>query len=305
MQLKRLYPLFMALIATRDWIVAQLVFVLLKFLRLFPMQTSARYMANFARFIGPLTPRHQLGLRNLRLAFPEKPEAEIRQIAKECWAHSFRTVFEYAHLDQIFDLETEGVSTGKIDVLKPEMFLKLRDDGLPAIIFTAHLANFELLPLCAAKFDLDLLSLFRAPNNPRIAKRMAEARNVVVENLLPSQKGAALHLMAALGRGTHVGLLVDQKFSRGIYVPFFGHPAKSNPLLAKLARAYDCPVHGAWVVRLPDGRFQLEMTDELDLPRDAKGDVDIVGTTALVNDVIEGWVRKNPAQWLWFHRRWD
>ena len=53
-----------------------------------------------------------------------------------------------------------------------------------------------------------------------------------------------------------------------------------------------------------DGRFRLEITDELVLPRDEKGDIDIKGTTELVTKVVEGWVREHPEQWLWMHRRW-
>ena len=66
----------------------------------------------------------------------------------------------------------------------------------------------------------------------------------------------------------------------------------------------DCPVHGARSIRLPNGRFRLEITDELVLPRDQNGDVDIRGTTELVTRVVEGWVREYPEQWLWMHRRW-
>jgi KDO2-lipid IV(A) lauroyltransferase len=110
--------------------------------------------------------------------------------------------------------------------------------------------------------------------------------------------------MSALDRGIHVGMLVDQKFRRGIAVPFFGKDAPSNPLLAKLARRYECPVHGARTVRLPDGRFRLEVTGEIELPRNEQGEVDIRATTVLVNGIVEGWVREYPEQWLWIHRRW-
>jgi KDO2-lipid IV(A) lauroyltransferase len=58
------------------------------------------------------------------------------------------------------------------------------------------------------------------------------------------------------------------------------------------------------VVRLPKGRFRVEFTDEVVMPRDAEGKVDVEGGMQAINDVIEGWVREHPAQWLWLHRRW-
>jgi KDO2-lipid IV(A) lauroyltransferase len=122
--------------------------------------------------------------------------------------------------------------------------------------------------------------------------------------LIAAGVAAPVRMMEALDRGLHVGMLVDQRFGRGPRVAFFGRPAASNPLLARLARRFDCPVHGARAIRLPGGRFRLEITEEVTLPRDAAGRVDIEAATAQVNRIVEGWVREHPGQWLWMHRRW-
>jgi len=298
------YRFLQSLINFRDWFIAQLIFLALKLLRLFPMDSAIGVFERFARWLGPKLKRHQVALDNLALAFPEKSIEEREKIAIESWAQMARGLLEYGYLDVIFDLDEDGQDSEHIEIINAEQFVKLRDDGLPAIVFTGHLANFELMPMAAAKFGLQIKSLFRAPNNKYVAKRIANARKDVSGNLIASRQGASFELMGALERGDHVGILIDQKFRRGINVPFFGHDAPSNPLLAKLARRYDCPVHGARTIRLPDGRFRLEITEELDLPRTEDGDIDIRGTTELVNKVVEGWVREYPEQWLWIHRRW-
>jgi KDO2-lipid IV(A) lauroyltransferase len=74
--------------------------------------------------------------------------------------------------------------------------------------------------------------------------------------------------------------------------------------IARLARQYDCPVHGARVIRLPKNRFRLDLTPALTLPRDADGLVDVNGAMQTITTVIEEWVREHPEQWLWLHRRW-
>ena len=298
------YRFLQSLINFRDWFIAQVIFLSLKLLRLIPMDNAIGVFERFARWLGPKLKRHQVALENLELAFPEKSIEEREKIASDSWAHMARGLIEYGYLDVIFDLDEENKESELIEIINAEQFLKLRDDGLPAILFTGHLANFELLPMAAAKFGLQIKSLFRAPNNKYVAARIAAARKDVSENLIASREGASFQLMSALERGDHIGILVDQKFRRGINVPFFGHDAPSNPLLAKLARRYDCPVHGARAVRLPNGRFRLEITEELVLPRTKDGDIDIRGTTELVNKVVEGWVREYPEQWLWIHRRW-
>lgn len=304
MKLPLRYRLAQSLGNARDWIVAQSIFLFLKLLRLIPMDTASRMFERFARWFGPKTKRHQVALDNIALAFPEKTPEECEQLASDSWAQISRTLLEYGYLDEIFDLDADNLGAGRIEVKNAEQFIKLRDDGLPAIIFTGHIANFELLPMAAAKFGLEIQSMYRQPNNKYAADKVADARKELSKNLVASRQGASFQLMSALERKDHVGVLVDQKFKRGIMVPFFGVDAPTNPLLAKLARRYNCPVHGARSIRLPDGRFCLEITDELTLPRNQDGDVDIKGTAQMVNDVIEGWVREYPDQWLWIHRRW-
>jgi lauroyl/myristoyl acyltransferase len=57
-------------------------------------------------------------------------------------------------------------------------------------------------------------------------------------------------------------------------------------------------------IRLPGGRFQLDLTEAIPMPRDAEGRVDVDAATAAMNAVVEGWIREHPGQWLWMHRRW-
>jgi len=292
------------LIGIRDWIVAQLISLLLAIIRLIPIKTAAGLFERFARWFGPKIWRHKVVMDNLAIAFPEKSLEERKKLASDSWAQTARTLLEYIYLDEIFDMDEDHTESERIEIGNAEQFLKLRDDGLPAILFTGHIANFELLPLVSSRFGLEIQSMYRRPNNKYAASHVADARKEFGKNLVASGAGASFQLMSALEQGDHVGLLVDQKFRRGIKVPFFGREAPTNTLLAKLARRYNCPVHGARTIRLPGGRFRLEITDELVLPRDENGDVDIRGTTELVTNVIEGWVREYPEQWLWMHRRW-
>lgn len=304
MQLPLRYRFLQFLIGIRNWIVAKLLGLFLWLIRLIPLKYAASMFERIARWLGPKIWRHKVVMDNLAIAFPEKSIEERQKLASDSWAQMARTLIEYIYLDEIFNLEVEMEESETIEIVNGEAFQKLRDDGLPAILFTGHIANFELLPMVSAKFGLQILSMYRRPNNEYAASQVEESRKGVDKNMVASGAGASFQLMSALERGEHVGLLVDQKFRRGINIPFFGKDAKTNPLLAKLARRYDCPVHGARSVRLPDGRFRLEITDELVLPRDKNGDVDIKGTTELVTNVVEGWVREYPEQWLWMHRRW-
>lgn len=258
------------------------------------------------RTFGPLLPAHRVALDNVAYAFPEQPASWHRRIVREEWDNLGRTTCEYVHMDRIWDFDPERPAAGRIEI-GPESvarFLALRDDGKPALLFAAHLANWELPAVAAARHGLATAVLYRAPNNPFVAQYVLALRADTMGELVPTSLVAPIRLAEALRDGRHVGMHADQRFGRGPRVPFFGRLAGSNPLLAELARRFDCPVHGTRAIRLGGCRFRLELSEEIRLPRDVDGKVDVAAATALLNQVMEGWVRENPGQYLWMHRRW-
>ncbi|HEX2113539.1 MAG TPA: lipid A biosynthesis lauroyl acyltransferase, partial [Alphaproteobacteria bacterium] len=92
-----------------------------------------------ARAFGPLLPQHRTALDNLRAAFPHKPDADIKVIARGAWDNLGRVGAEYAHLATLFDFDDRNPNAGRCEVHGIEHFLALRDDGKPGIIFAAHL----------------------------------------------------------------------------------------------------------------------------------------------------------------------
>jgi KDO2-lipid IV(A) lauroyltransferase len=123
--------------------------------------------------------------------------------------------------------------------------------------------------------------------------------------LVPAGRDAPINLLRALKAGGHVGMFVDQHYRRGVEVTFFGRRCKANPLIARLARIIECPIHGTRVVRLPQANhFRIEITDEIAPVRDIDGKINVEGTMQAITSVVEGWAREHPEQWLWIHRRW-
>ena len=288
------------------WLTANVVFGILWLLRKLPAKAATDFTDGAARKIGPWMGRHRVAMKNLRKAYPEKSEEELQAIARDMWGNMARLTAEYVFLDAIFDYDPFDDTPGIIEVEGREIFERLvLEKDRPHIFFTGHTGNFELLPICAATFDLNVTALFRPPNNPYVAKRVLGARRTNMGHLVPSKAGAAWSLATVLNDNGNVGMLVDQKFRRGIPSTFFNRPCKTNPLLAKLARQYDCDVYPCRCIRLPDGRFRLELEERMDLPRDETGAVDIAATVQAINDKVEAWVREYPGQWMWFHKRWN
>ena len=208
-------------------------------------------------------------------------------------------------VDQLIDYDPESEIAGRVEVSGREIFDRIAAEDRAHIMFTAHLGNFELLPICGQQFGLKFTSMFRPPNNPYIADYISRTRKATMGELLPSRAGAAITLARLLEDGQNVGVLVDQKFSHGIRSTFFGRVCETSPLLPRLARRFDCDVHPAYSIRLPGNRYRLVLEDRLELPRDAEGLVDVERTAQLLNDTVERWIRQDPAQWMWFHKRWN
>lgn len=270
-------------------------------------ERSSDVGAFLTRTFGSLLKQNRIALKNVRAAFPEKSDEEVRAIVRTAWSNLGRTAGEYPHLGTIFDFDPDNPGKGRIEI-DPESisrFVELKEDGKGAVLFSAHLGNWELPAVCAARFGLETTAIFRPPNDPATARLVAEIRSGTMGGLAASTgAGAAYAIAGVLEKGGHLGQLIDQHFSRGVVVDFMGRPALTNPLLAKLARHYEVPVHGARVVRLHGHRFRLEITPALDLPRDAEGQIDVKAATQAMTKIVEGWVREYPEQWLWMHRRW-
>jgi|SRR5689334_327200 len=291
---------------TSDALIGTLAVAFLKGVRLTDPDRMADFSAWVARGVGRLLPENRIGRANLVAAFPEKSKAEIDAILRGCWDNIGRMGAEFAHLDRLWDFDPEHPARSRIELAAHdiERFQRLLNDGKPALIFAAHLANWELPAICATTYKLDSAVLYRRPNIDGIDRWLTETRTASMGELISTDLYAPVKIAEALERGAHVGMLVDQYYVRGVPVTFFGRRTMANPLLARLARHFNCPIHGTRIVRLPGGRFRAELTDEIAPARDADGKIDIGGTMQIITSVIEGWIREHPEQWLWLHRRW-
>ncbi|WP_341988577.1 lipid A biosynthesis lauroyl acyltransferase [Azorhizobium sp. AG788] len=273
-------------------------------MRLYPVSWSSNIIGTLGRWFGPWFVVSKVARANLRAAFPEKRSAEIERILAGVWENLGRVTGEFAVLDRIWDYDPANPGQGRIEVVGGEIMARLRDDGRPALFFTAHTGNWELNAITGEKLGVSGGVLYRAPNNRKAADLIERMRAQTMPGLIRAGRSAGRQMVRMLEDGEHLGMLVDQHWGQGVTVTFFGRPAATNPTLSRLARQFDCPVHGMRVIRLPKGRFRIEITEELHLPRDAEGKIDVQGGMQAVTSVIEDWVREYPEQWLWLHRRW-
>jgi Kdo2-lipid IVA lauroyltransferase/acyltransferase len=280
---------------------------LLRAVKFTKRQRAANFIGAAMRKLGPLLPEHRIGRANLRAAFPEKSDAEIEGILAGVWDNLGRVVAEFVHLDA-FHVAASPSDDPDAIVLEPAMLERCRrviGSGRASLGFACHTANWEVSALIAKQLGADSAVLYRRQNLRAVSDAVIKLRAGVMGQMIPSGLDAPVRLARLVQEGVTVGMLVDQHYTKGVDVTFFGRPCKANPLIALLARQLECPIYGVRIIRLPDrNRFGGDLTEPINPARDADGRIDVQGTMQAITNVVEGWVREHPEQWLWLHRRW-
>jgi KDO2-lipid IV(A) lauroyltransferase len=242
----------------------------------------------------------------LSIAYPEMPPAAIEKILSGMWDNLGRVGAEYVHLDRIWDFQLDDPQPGRIvlDDATVEKCRRLLARRGPVLMFGAHIGNWEVSALAAQMYAPDVAVIYKTPRIGAVADELARLRSSSGATLLSADPTTALRVRDALKRNGMVGILVDEYYADGIDVTMFNRPFRINPLFARFVRIFDCPFHGFHTVRLPDGRLRLEVTDAIEPRRDVAGRIDVSGTMQVIASEIERWVRANPEQWFWLHRRW-
>ncbi len=276
------------------------VAIIYGFFRVLPISVASGFGSIIGRSIGPKLSITTRAKQNLATVFPEKSPAEIQNTIHAMWDNLGRTAAEYPHVSQL----NTTLTSGRVDVIRGDIYEAVRDAGGPCIIFSGHFANWELLPASAAQRGLSTTLVYRTANNPFVDWLFR--RRTVHQDASIAPKGAqgARILLKALKDGKALGILVDQKMNDGISVPFFGRNAMTAPALAELALRNNCPVIPAHVVRTKGANFQIIIEEPLVIVRTGHKKNDVATIMRQVNACIEVWVQEHPAQWLWLHNRW-
>ena len=286
-----------------DRIVAHTLFGIIGTVGRMPIDRALDFAHSAGRTIGPKTPRHRIVLENLERALPGIPGSERERIGRESWGHQARLLVETAYPERIYDWTPEGTGS-RVTVDCAIDFRERHEKRVPTIFFTGHIGCFEFLPFTALTGGLPIATLFRSPSNAVIARRLIQQREPMSGKLIRARRGAAKELATELRAKRSIGVLVDQKFTGGEPVDFFGIPAPTNPLVARIAALNGGELIPARCIRRPDNRYHMEIGSPLRLPRGPNRRIDVTASLKLVTSMVEGWVREHPEQWMWFHRRW-
>jgi KDO2-lipid IV(A) lauroyltransferase len=268
--------------------------------RLFPIDSVSNFGARLVRNIGPLTGAHRVAERNLRIAFPQLGDAEIKQLLRAQWTELGRSLAEFAILDRI-------VADSSRLVIEGEASLGAIAAGKGPVVFVSgHFSNFEMMAAAIMRCGVPCQVTYRAMNNPYVDRRVREVRvSYGIRLFAPKGLQGARELMRAIERGESVALMNDQKFNGGVEAPFFGVMAHTAPGPSSYALRFGIPLQPLSVQRLgPGARFKVIVHPQIKLEDTGDRDADIEAGVRRINAFIEDRIRARPAEWFWVHRRW-
>jgi KDO2-lipid IV(A) lauroyltransferase len=245
--------------------------------------------------------RRAVAMDNLRHAFPEKSDPELRAIAVGAY-RSYGKAMTQA-------LWSAGATEEKlrsiIRLANPGVFHDAHKEGKGVVLLSAHYGAWELM---ASSLSLAL--------NEKLVVVAQRQRNLRVNNLVDAIRGrfgcTVVHmgittrrLFQALRDGRTVGMLGDQSGPReSEFVPFFGRHAATHRGPASFALKSGAPLVFFALVRKDDDTYDawMEKIDFSDLREYNPESVRELTRRHVA--VLERWIRMHPDHWLWMHKRW-
>jgi KDO2-lipid IV(A) lauroyltransferase len=244
--------------------------------------------------------RNRLAMKNLRLVFRDRAEADLRRTLDQCWKHFGREFLAFLRY-QTMSLEEIVEQCPFVNAHHLE---EARARGNGVVLISAHYGGWEVAGLALMALVENVRTVARPLDNKYLERDLARVRAKTGAEVIDRRK-AARPLMKALSENGVIVLLPDQGVLRreGVLAPFLGRPAWTTPVPAKLAARQSSTIVFAFCI--PDGtRHRLEFEEPIRVDQLTEAEKDPVALTARINEVISRRIAARPELWLWMHDRW-
>ena len=244
----------------------------------------------------------RLALEHLRIAFGDTLPADARaRIARESFRNSARCLVEVAKFDDIRPRFDQYAS-----VEGWEHWERVRDSGRGAIVVTGHVGNWELLGAYFASRGIPVAAIARRINDARLNQLLVDFRAASgMRTILREGPTASREILKILKARGILALLIDQDIkAASVSVPFFGRPARTPAAAAALALRRGLPIVPCFAARRPEGGQRFTIMAPMYATPTGDRRHDVVELTRRFTAVLEDRIRQNPAEWVWWHKRW-
>ncbi len=244
--------------------------------------------------------RDRLALRNLAVAFPERPPDELRRILDECWRHFGREMLQFVQL-QSFSLDEIA---RRCPFVHEEILEEGRARGKGVILISAHYGGWEIAGLAITAHVDNVRTVARPLDNDLLEEDLAKLRSRTGVEVVDRRRAARV-LLRGLSENAVVVLLPDQAVlpREGILIPFLGRPAWTTDAPAKMAVRHDSTIVFAFCIPDASGHY-LEFEEPIRVDQLTEAEREPDALTRRINEVISRRIASRPELWLWMHDRW-
>jgi KDO2-lipid IV(A) lauroyltransferase len=254
------------------------------------------------KYFGPLFRKKTITKKNILIAFPDLNENSINEMIERMWKNIGRIFGEYIHINKFSIMDQKKIKIGFANKNNLEI---LKKNNKPVVFFSGHFANFELMAKCLQELGFNIGAIYRPLNNIFLNPIMEFIRKKYICPIqIEKGSNGTKKLIKHISTNNPLALMIDQRLSSSIRVPFFNQPATTTTAPAQLAIKYDALLVPVFLKRLEKTNFEFFIEEPLIINRTNDYDKDIFNITQSMNKKIEEFIKRDPAHWLWSHDRW-
>ena len=254
------------------------------------------------KYFGPLFRKKTIAKKNILIAFPDLNENSINEMIERMWKNIGRIFGEYIHINKFSIMDLKKI---KIGFANKNNFEVLKKNNKPVVFFSGHFANFELMAKCLQELGFNIGAIYRPLNNIFLNPIMEFIRKKYICPIqIEKGSNGTKKLIKHISTNSPLALMIDQRLSSSIRVPFFNQPASTTTTPAQLAIKYDALLVPVFLKRLEKSNFEFFIEEPLIINRTNDYDKNIFNITQSMNKKIEEFIKRDPAHWLWSHDRW-
>lgn len=273
-----------------------------KIVPLFPLSFWhfwANIYANIFYYLIPV--RKKTAFDNLRLAFGEKSTAELQKIIKGAYKNIFIVIFEFFYMRR---LDRAKLGT-LINIINPEIIEEGLKKSKGIIFVSGHFGNWELMAYGCAKYLGHTFNVIvKEQSNKMVDKKINMIRESAGNKMI-EMSNALREVLKLLRENKIIAMLGDQSAPKegSVKVNFFVKDVPAFEGAARFAIKTGAAIIFGYSVRQKDNTYILDFKA---IDTDKYKDYTEENIRALTQEhttMLEDVIRKNPDQWLWFHRR--
>jgi len=254
------------------------------------------------RFIGPLFRSKHITKQNIKTGLGEMDEKRESEIINDMWSNIGRTFAEYVFLK---DFKFNRTNFNHMKIYGANRLDEIKKNNEPAIFYSGHFANFELMAMELEKSGIKCAAIYRPLNNFFLNPIMEYLRmKYICPNQIPKGRMSMREIIGKVKDGYSIALMVDQRVSEGPRTLFFNKPAHTTTIPAQLALKYNCKLVPISLERKEGPNFEMTIHEPYKIKKTGNDEDDIKDITIKINQTLEKMIIKNPSQWIWSHNRW-